>query len=234
MIDTVLFDLDGTLLPMEQEVFTEAYFKALSEKFADRHNPKDMVDAVWKGTGAMIQNDGKQTNEDVFWNVYSSTFGKTAEEDKPIFDTFYANEFNGLQSVCESNPQAIETIKTFKQEGLRLIIASNPVFPMQAQKARMEWAGMIVSDFEYITSYENSSYCKPNLKYYEEILQKAHCAAKRCLMVGNDTKEDMVAASVGMKVFLLTNCLINKERKDISKYPRGNFSQLLYYIEQNK
>ena len=31
MIKTILFDLDGTLLPMDQDAFTKAYFKSLSE-----------------------------------------------------------------------------------------------------------------------------------------------------------------------------------------------------------
>lgn len=54
-------------------------------------------------------------------------------------------------------------------------------------------------------------------------------------MVGNDVKEDMEAAKiVGIKVFLLSDCLINKERKDISIYPRGSFEQLISYIEEIK
>lgn len=34
MIDTILFDLDGTLLPMDQDAFTEYYFKLLAGKMA--------------------------------------------------------------------------------------------------------------------------------------------------------------------------------------------------------
>ena len=49
-------------------------------------------------------------------------------------------------------------------------------------------------------------------------------------MVGNDVTEDMVAETVGMKVFLLTDCLINREGKDISVYPHGGFEQLLEFL----
>ena len=51
--------------------------------------------------------------------------------------------------------------------------------------------------------------------------------------MGNDVTEDMIAESVGMKVFLLTDCLINRERKDINYYCRGSFDQLLQFILQN-
>lgn len=50
-------------------------------------------------------------------------------------------------------------------------------------------------------------------------------------MVGNDVTEDMEAAQkAGLNVFLLTDCLINKERRDISVYPRGSFEQLIDFI----
>ena len=54
---------------------------------------------------------------------------------------------------------------------------------------------------------------------------------EECLMVGNDVSEDMIAETLGMKVFLLTDCLINKENKDISLYPHGGFEELLAFIE---
>ena len=50
-------------------------------------------------------------------------------------------------------------------------------------------------------------------------------------MVGNDVSEDMVAREMGMKVFLLTDCLINSKKKDISEYPQGGFKELSDYIE---
>lgn len=49
-------------------------------------------------------------------------------------------------------------------------------------------------------------------------------------MVGNDVSEDMIAQDLGMQVFLLTDCLINKENEDISRYPHGSFPQLMDYI----
>ena len=50
------------------------------------------------------------------------------------------------------------------------------------------------------------------------------------MMVGNDVDEDMVAEKLGMKVFLLTDCLINKHEEDIEKYPHGDFDALLAYL----
>ena len=101
-------------------------------------------------------------------------------------------------------------------------------------ESRIRWAGLDVSDFECITTYENSRYCKPNPEYYNEILYKMNLQSKECLMVRNDVAEDMTARAVGINVFLLTDCLINKEHEDINQYPRGSYEQLLNYIENLK
>ena len=95
----------------------------------------------------------------------------------------------------------------------------------------MRWAGLSPEDFEFYTVFENSSFCKPNLKYYEEILEKIGCKAEECIMVGNDVSEDMITEQLGMQVFLLTHSLINKENKDISVYPNGDFKELKAFFE---
>lgn len=51
-------------------------------------------------------------------------------------------------------------------------------------------------------------------------------------MVGNDATEDMVAADIGMSVFLLTDNLINKDDVDISAYPRGGFAELIEFLNK--
>ena len=53
-------------------------------------------------------------------------------------------------------------------------------------------------------------------------------------MVGNDVTEDMAAKSAGMEVFLLTDCLINREKKDIAQYRHGDFDRLLGFLREEK
>ena len=85
-------------------------------------------------------------------------------------------------------------------------------------------------EFEFYTTYENIYFCKPNLDYYREVLRRVGLSAEDCLMVGNDVGEDMIAAELGMKVFLLTDCLINKGNADINQYPHGDFDDLKTYV----
>lgn len=229
----ILFDLDGTLLPMEQETFTKMYFKALAGKLAPcGYDAAELTKAVWKGTAAMVANDGSRSNEDVFWDTFAALYGTKAYKDRAIFDDFYRNDFDSLKDVCGYVPQAGQLVKKLKESGHQIILASNPIFPMVAQEKRMVWAGLEVADFVWITSYENSSYCKPNPQYYLEIAGKIGCEPKECLLVGNHATEDMVAKEAGMQVFLLTDCLINSDDKDISQYPRGNFGELQLFLKE--
>lgn len=232
-VNTVLFDLDGTLLPMDQEVFTRAYFGALCKKIAPLgYTPDNIIKCVWAGTGAMIKNDGKATNEEVFWNAFTAVIGEKILEDKSQFDDFYLKEFESVKDSCGFNEKSAEVIALLKEKGINAVLATNPIFPDTAVKARIRWAGLSADDFIHFTSYENSRYCKPNPDYYREILSKIGKKPEECLMVGNDVGDDMTAQKIGMKVFLLTDCLINKENEDIEKYPHGSFDELIKFIKE--
>ena len=232
-INAILFDLDGTLLPMDQDLFMKYYFGALAAKLVPHGYDKDtLVNNVWAGTKAMVMNNGSKTNEEAFWDTFCALVGKDCRPDIPIFDSFYRNEFAAAKNACQPTAAAKEVIDLIKASGKRLILATNPLFPAVATENRIGWAGLAKEDFELITTYENSSYCKPNPKYYVEILEKTGLKPKECLMVGNNAEEDMIAETLGMKVFLLTNCLINEKNADISKYPQGGFEELKNFISK--
>ena len=231
-IKAVLFDLDGTLVPMDQDVFVGDYFKRISTRLAPYgYEPKELVQTIWKGTYAMIKNNSDKTNEEVFWNYIVSVYGDKILADKPNFDMFYEDEFDQIKAVCGYTPKAAKTVLGLKEMGYRVALATNPIFPERATRWRITWAGLDPDDFEYYTTYENINCCKPNPAYYIECAARIGCAPQECLMVGNDVSDDMPAASVGMKVFLLTDCLINKDEEDINKYPNGSFDELMEYVK---
>lgn len=234
MITTILFDLDGTLLPMDNDEFTKGYFKLLVKKLAPYgYEPQKLIDGIWAGTAAMVKNDGSRTNEQAFWEKFSEMFGEKVLADKPLFDEFYEKDFQKAKDLCKVNPKAAIAVHTVKEMGFQVALATNPIFPSAATESRIRWAGFEPNDFELYTTYENIGYCKPNPEYYREIAKRLGVNPEQCLMVGNDVTEDMEAAQkAGMNVFLLTDCLINKEHKDISVYPRGSFEQLMDFANE--
>ena len=227
----VLFDLDGTLLPMDQELFVKAYVKGLAAKMAPfGFEPRKVIDGLWAGTGAMMKTDGSLRNDELFWKVFQGIVGEFTSEHMGAVEDFYRNEFQSVKSVCGFAPRAAELIAAVKAKGLIPVLATNPLFPRLATESRVRWAGLEPEDFAYITVYDNAYYCKPNVKYYEEILRTIGAAPEECVMVGNDAKEDTAVEALGMPVFLLTDCLINSDGRDISPYPNGGFDELLEFI----
>ena len=227
MVKAVLFDLDGTLLPLDQDEFVKGYFRLLAKKLAPYgYEPDKLVKAVWHGTGAMIQNDGSRTNETVFWNDFTNIFGEQARAHEPVFAEYYEKDFQQVKNSCGYTPKAAEIVRALKAARIRVALATNPVFPAIATESRIRWAGLEPEEFELYTTYENIGFCKPNLDYYREILHRMELDAADCLMVGNDVDEDMVAGQLGMEVFLLTDHLINKSGTDINAFPHGSFDDL--------
>ena len=231
MITTILFDLDGTLLPMDLDTFLKAYLGGLARKGAPiGYNPEQLMKCVLAGTSAMVQNDGSRTNKQVFWDTFSTLCGRDAREDEAVFDEFYHKEFQQLKDVCGFNPQAAEAIRQIKTMGYRVALATNPLFPAIATQSRARWAGLDPADFDLITTYEDTCHCKPNPDYYRDVMKSLGVTPEECVMVGNDVAEDMIAETLGIRVFLLTDCLINKYNADIRHYPQGSFPELVEFI----
>ena len=48
---------------------------------------------------------------------------------------------------------------------------------------------------------------------------------------GNDAGEDGAAATLGLPVFLLTDCLIERPGVDTAAFPRGGYPALIQWLE---
>lgn len=227
MLDTLLFDLDGTLLPMVQRDFTQAYFAELV-RFAQPlgYPPQALIDALWRGVQAMVDNDGRATNRERFWASFAGSFGAQALAHEPLFRQFYAGPFhNARRGVLPCRPLG-NLMASLRDKGYTLALATNPLFPLEGVRTRLSWAGLTDRDFAWVTTYDNSTYCKPHPRYYLDILRALGKAPDNCLMCGNDVAEDMPAAQAGMAVYLVTDCLEHGQGTDISQWPHGSLAEL--------
>jgi len=232
-IEAVFFDLDGTLLPLEQSFFIKQYFKGISAYAAHYGiDPKMLIDATLAGTESMIRNNGESTNETVFWKTFFDFTGDKRDDLIEILDKYYLGDFKKLKEYTSENPLAKKMIDAAHMNNRKVVLATNPVFPMSAQLERMSWIGLTETDFDLVTSYENSRFCKPNPKYYLEICEKIEIAPQNCLMIGNDESDDMKAASMaGMDCFLVTDNRIIADNF-VWTGERGSFEQALKIVEK--
>ena len=191
-IKHILFDLDGTLLPMVQDEFVRFYMPLLAKAYLKKGvemDPKGFIGAVWKGYEAMVKNDGSKTNREAFWSYIDEFLPLSVEESEAIADAFYEDEFNQAKCTTQPTPLSDMVIKEAKKKGIEVYLATNPIFPRCATMNRIDWAGLDPEDFKIITTYEDHVYCKPNPEYFRQILEQFELDPSECLMVGNDVEE---------------------------------------------
>lgn len=233
MLNTILFDLDGTLAPFLQDDFIRCYFKTLVARLAPMgYDGERLLDVLWKGVDAMVENDGRVTNRQLFWEVFTRELGIQALALENILDDFYTQEFDTVRSVLLENPDRGPLIRGLRERGYGVVLATNPIFPAAAIETRLGWVGMTGSDFDHITTYETCRRSKPNPGYYQDILEQIGRRGEECLMVGNNPVDDMSALQAGLSVYLVTDCIENPRGLPVEDYPHGSFQELAASLER--
>ena len=231
MLDAILFDLDGTLLPMDNDVFTEGYLKLLAGALLPYgYEPKEMLSAMWRGVSSMVKNDGSEPNVTAFFRTFAELLGERVYEDEKHLDAFYRSEFHRAKAFTTPTPSnARAAVELAKKKAKRVVLATNPLFPTVAIEARLSWAGLSPSDFDLVTTYENSRASKPNPLYYRLILDRLGASPEASLMIGNHADEDIrAAASLGLSTFFLTDCQMGDPTG--LDTPSGDFPALLAFL----
>lgn len=238
-MNTVLFDLDGTLLPMDMKEFTDTYMLLLKNRLISTgYDADEIIAGIWVGQKAMVQNDGMITNEECFWKSFElyMTKGEGKLETKfkrkleKEMTKFYKEDFGVARYITHPDDTVAECVDILKNKGYQVVVATNPIFPEVATLERLSWAGVNAEDFSLITTYENSCYSKPNPDYYRFLLKMLDKDPEDCLMVGNDVHEDMCAGKIGMDVFLMNGYVVNEFNEDTFDYKQGNWSVFKEYI----
>lgn len=236
MIDTILFDLDGTLLQFTQDDFITTYFAKLKKVFKGLGLDAELAGkTVWTATKAMLRNDGTKLNAERFWGEFSNVMDLSDERAKVVEEAcnrFYANEFDTVKSILKTNDSDLprRLIHTLKSRGFAMVLATNPLFPTCAVTTRLGWIGLTPQDFCLVTDYSNSTYCKPNPDYYRKIFEKINREPRQCLMIGNNTLEDMSVGALGVETFLVTDYLENETNMDVSAFRHGTLAELEAYL----
>jgi len=206
MFEGVLFDLDGTLLAIDIYELIGLYFGALAPVIAPilQVDADTAIKVVGGGTEAMMA-PHQGTNREVF-DTYIEQMTGVDLRDKAharTIETFYREVFPTLQGSARPIQGARSAVEAVLARGLPLGIATQPIFPALATKARLAWAGLGDIDLPIVSSYENSSSTKPHLAYFAEMARRIGVATEKCIMVGDDPVLDMSASQLGMQTFFV-------------------------------
>lgn len=231
MRKAVFFDLDGTLLPLDMEAFIRDYYVHIDKSGLFEMLGSGGAKAFDRAVHAMIKNDGRALNSEVFLETLCGETGAEPAFVLSHMDDFYDNAFHLIKAHTRTERSAVETVKVLKKKGYRLVLATNPLFPPVATDARIEWAGLNKKDFEYISYFDNSHYCKPNPAYFKEILKKTGLCADECYFVGNDVRDDMACLKMGFSGYLVLDHIIGDPR-EVPQCEQGDYSALLDFAKK--
>ena len=234
MIKAVFFDLDGTLLPLNEEIFTKGYFKLLCNyALPYGYEPNKLVESIWTCTKAMYKNNGEQTNQIVFWDNFAKIYGEEKKQDEKVFDRFYDTDFVNTKTFCGPNPLARQIIDYLRKQNIKIVLATNPIFPKNAITTRLKFIDLNEEDFDIITSYEHFHYTKSSPKYYQEILNILDLKPEDVIMFGNNEIEDgEIAKEAGIKAYMVGEYIISaSDTTTIFKHHK--FNDVINIIESH-
>lgn len=206
----ILFDLDGTLLPMDTDHFMKLYSEAVTKAFADFDAPEELFMKVMASVKHTVMDKTKKKNFDKFFDHFSTLVTEDVNTYIEHFNAFYEAGFEEVKAATRQSQAMLEAVKILREKGYKLYIATNPIFPMLANEKRIEWAGLDQNHFEYVSCFENNHYCKPHLEFFEEVLESNNLDPDQVLMVGNDAQEDLAIKALGVKTYLITDHLIDR------------------------
>ena len=125
----------------------------------------------------------------------------------------------------------IQSIEILIDKGYKVVIATNPLFPMKANLHRIRWAGLDPKKFSYISSFESNNHCKPHIEYYHEVLEAIEKKPESCFMVGNDVSDDLSVRTLGVETFLVTDCKLNHKAESYETDYEGNYQSFLEFVK---
>lgn len=199
MIRALLLDLDNTLLKSDLDRFISTYLDLLANHFRGT-GPKDhFIALMMAATREMVDDlDPTRTLKETFDRAFYPGLGLEETDLREETARFYEEVYPQLSELTEPAPGAMDLIQEATDEGLELVIATNPLFPMRAIEHRLQWAGVNPGHpgIRLITGYEGMHFAKPHGEYYAEVLGMLGIHPSEAAMVGDDMEGDILPADL--------------------------------------
>jgi HAD superfamily hydrolase (TIGR01549 family) len=233
LLNTILLDLDDTLLDSNTKQFATTYVKKLAQALAGFASTETISSLILRATAIMRANqDPAITNLQAFKDAFFPHLSGSPAEIQVALDHFYQEIYPTLRNYVTPRPEARPLVDHLLATGHKVVIATNPLYPRTAIEQRLGWAG--VSEFPYalVTNMENMHFCKPSPHYYQEILDIVGSTSTEALMVGDNPKNDIAPArAIGLQTWWITD-QASPDVEVISDY-QGSLTEFYRWIQED-
>ena len=169
-VSTLLFDLDGTLLDIDMPAFLKAYFSLAGRRFVSPSELPRITPALAAAARKMAAyRAGTHTLDRVFLEAFSRAIKRPPIEVRGVFTAFHRAEFEQLRRLTAPRPAARPLLEMALELGYELAIATNPVFFLEAIRARIRWAGLDGFPFTLVTCAEIMRCAKPHRRIFRPV-----------------------------------------------------------------
>lgn len=204
-VNTVLWDLDGTLVGIRRRTFAALMPAVAAAMFADIVAPWRFARILAAVLPDVRANTTELTNFDLMVTRIADETGRDPELIGARLSRLAERGFPRLRRCFYPHRAAGALVEALAARNLSQVVATNPLWPLSTAHARLGWGGIDARRFSFIASGSSMRTAKPRLDYYRELLQILQCQPHECIMIGNDATADTPAAELGIPVHLLNN-----------------------------
>ena len=227
----IIFDLDGTLIDEDTTLFYKILFGELLKRFNMKFGvEKDVfVPAMHKTMVEMGNVDGSEPIASRFFKTLSELISIPESLTLAEFEEFFNNEFDKVLVAYKAKPTMAKVVQVLKEQGHRLIIATDPFLPKVAVDKKIEHCGLNIKDFHLVTYNADCNYVKTSPKFFEELFQRLHTNPKNAIVIGNTIPTDIPAFPV-RAAFILQETVREKGSTNMP-YSMVSCEELLEMVE---
>lgn len=201
-IKHLLIDLDGTLVGARNVALSVAFTYKVLQKLRQKTKIWPALKAMARATNVSYAARSEQTNQSRIVDIFAEELGMDrAETEKLLLETI-REVFPQLQPYFYPMPFAGKFLD-WANGRFPITLATNPMWPEDIIKLRVQWANIDPSIFGNITHANKMHSCKPEVSYYEELLEQENLKPEECLLIGNHMENDLAATKLGIPVYIV-------------------------------
>jgi FMN phosphatase YigB (HAD superfamily) len=226
--DALLLDLDGTLLDLDGNEFLDAYCRVVADGMAPVADPSHFLEVLMSAAiPVMVDPHPGQRNRDVLWEALARSLEVPRDCLEAQYRDVLAGDLSRIAPGGGPRDGARELVTTARSLGLKLAIATMPIYPLAVVRERLRRGRLDTVPWDVVATDEFQA-VKPHPDYFLELAKRLAVNPERCLVVGDDYFQDIPARRVGMATFY-----VGPPLGSLDVGPRGTLRDLVRILAED-